>query len=129
MSRAGRVEIFVEPRALRAIETLATVAMSGASTMFTKSNSPRVAHWCSTLQPNSSTSALTCRRRSGFDLMVWTPCCVSVERRMKIGIAASPSVDSAGAYPGCLVDIQQGASEIEQRAENEVRRQVRGALA
>src|SRR6478752_8567572 len=124
MSRAGSVSIFVEPRALSAIETFATVAMSGASTMFTQSNSPNVAHWWSTLQPNSSTSAFTCRRRSGFDLMVWTPCCVSVERRMKIGIAASPSVDSAGAYPGCLVDIQQCAAQIKQWAEDEVRHQV-----
>ena len=57
-------------------------------------------------------------------MMVWTPCCVSVERRMKIGIAASPSVDSAGAYPGCLVDIQQCAAEIEQWAEDEVRHEV-----
>src|SRR4029078_2414621 len=79
--------------------------------------------------PNSSTSALTCRRRSGFDLMVWTPCCVSVERRMKIGIAASPSVDSPGPYPGCLVEIQQCAAEVEQRAEDDIRDEVRDPLA
>jgi hypothetical protein len=48
---------------------------------------------------------------------------------MKIGIAASPSVDSAGAYPGCLVEIQQCAAQIEQRAEDDVRQQVRDALA
>src|SRR4051812_1786427 len=103
--------------------------MSGASTMFTKSNSPSVAHWWSTLQPSSSTSALTCRRRSGFDLMVWTPCCVSVERRMKIGIAASPSVDSPGPYPGRLVDIQQCAAEVEERAEDDVGDEMGDALA
>src|SRR6476619_1768883 len=122
ISSAGSVSIFVEPRAPRATEILATVAMSGASTTFTKSNSPRVAHWCSTRQPSSSTSLLPSRSRSGFDLSVVTPCCVSVDRRMKMGIAASPSVGCGGAYPGCLVEIQQRAADEEEWTEDEVGR-------
>ena len=55
-------------------DIFATVAMSGASTTLMKSNSPSVAHWWSTVQPSSSTSWFTCRRRSGFDLSVCTPC-------------------------------------------------------
>jgi len=35
----------VEPRDDNATDTFAMVAMSGASTTFTKSNSPSVAHW------------------------------------------------------------------------------------
>src|SRR3954469_16284754 len=89
MSSAGSVSILVDPRAPSPTETFATVAMSGASTTFTKSNSPSVAHWCNTRQPNSSTSLLTSRSRSGFDLSVVTPCCVSVDRRVKMGSADS----------------------------------------
>ena len=74
ISSAGNVSIRVEPRDPSATETLAMVATSGASTMLTKSNSPSVAHWWSTRAPSSSMSLLTCSRRSGFDLSVWTPC-------------------------------------------------------
>src|SRR5581483_3631645 len=120
ISSAGRVSMRVEPRAPSATDTRATAAMSGASTTFTKSNSPSVAHWCRTRQPSSSTSWFTCRSRSGFDLRVWTPCCVSVERRMKIGIASAPSVWTRGPYPGRLVEIQESAAEEEERREHEV---------
>src|SRR6478672_6041053 len=122
ISSAGSVSIFVEPRAPRPTDTFATVAISGASTTFTKSNLPSVAHWWSTLHPSSSTSLLTSRSRSGFDLSVVTPCCVSVDRRMKMGIAASPSVGCGGAYPGCLVEIQQRAADEEEWTEDEVGR-------
>ncbi len=61
------------PRAPSASDTLATVAASAASTMLTKSYSPSVAHWWSTLAPSSSTSAFTSRRRLGFAFSVWTP--------------------------------------------------------
>src|SRR6516165_367529 len=102
----------VDPRAPSETDTFATVAMSGASTTFTKSNSPSVAHWCSTLHPSSSMSWFTWRRRSGFDLRVRTPCSVSVDRRMKIGMA--------GAYSRGLVDVQQRAADEQQWAEHEV---------
>ena len=46
-----------------------------------------------------------------------------------MGIASSPSVGSAGAYPGRLVEIQQCAAEVEQRAEHEVGESERDALA
>jgi hypothetical protein len=39
---------------------------------------------------------------------------------MKIGISAPSSGRPAGAYPGCLLHIQQGAAEEEQRAQDEV---------
>jgi hypothetical protein len=70
---AVSVRIFVEPRAPSATETRAIVAASGASTTLTKSYSPNVAHWCTTLAPSSSTSRFTSRNRSGFDFSVWTP--------------------------------------------------------
>ena len=82
MVSAVSVRIFVLPRAPSATETRAIVAASGASTMFTKSYSPRVAHWWTTLAPNSSTSWFTSRSRSGFALSVWTPCAVRLESRM-----------------------------------------------
>ena len=73
MSSAGSVSIRTEPLAAIESEARAIVSTSGASTTFTKSNSPSVAHWWSTLQPSSSTSWFTARRRSGFDFSVWTP--------------------------------------------------------
>jgi len=82
MSSAGSVSILTEPRAAIEIDALAIVSTSGASTTLTKSNSPSVAHWWSTRTPSSSMSLLTWRRRSGVAFRVWTPCCVSVERRM-----------------------------------------------
>jgi len=48
---------------------------------------------------------------------------------MKMGIASSPSIGSAGAYPGCLIDIQKRAAEVEERAQNEVGDEERDALA
>ena len=44
MSRAVKVWSFALPRAPSAIDTRAIVAASGASTTFTKSNGPSVAH-------------------------------------------------------------------------------------
>jgi len=82
MGSAGSVWSFALPRAPSATETFATVSVSGASITLMKSNSPSVAHWWSTRAPSSSTSWLTARRRSGFDLSVWTPWAVSVVSRM-----------------------------------------------
>ena len=82
ISRAVSVWSFALPRALSATETRAIVCASGASTTFTKSNGPRVAHWWSTFAPSSSTSRFTSRRRSGFDLSVWTPCAVRLVSMM-----------------------------------------------
>ncbi len=82
MVNAVSVRIFVLPRAPRETETRAIVAESGASTTLTKSYSPKVAHWCTTLAPSSSMSLFTSRRRSGFDLSVWTPCAVRLDSRM-----------------------------------------------
>src|SRR5581483_5839365 len=63
----------------------------------------------------SSTSWFTWRRRSGFDLRVWTPCWVRVDRRMKIGM-------TGGAYSArCLV-------EEEERPEHDLRQEQRDAL-
>jgi hypothetical protein len=47
---------------------------------------------------------------------------------MKIGIAAAPSIGSAGAYPGRLVEIQHCATEEEQWAEDEIGEKQRRAL-
>src|SRR5437868_5589260 len=116
MVSAESVSIRVEPRAPSATETFAIVSRSGASTTLTKSNSPSVAHWWSTFAPSSSTSRLTCSSRSGFDLSVCTPCCVSVERRMKRGIAAGP-------YSGGLVEVEQRRAEVDQRAQHEQRQE------
>ena len=82
ISSAGSVSMRVLPRAPSEIDTRAIVASSGASTMFTKSNSPSVAHWWSTFAPSSSTSRFTSRSRAGFDLSVCTPLIVSFESRM-----------------------------------------------
>src|SRR5436853_7809828 len=101
----------VDPRAPRATETLATVSMSGASTTLTKSNAPSVAHWWSTFAPSSSTSWFTWRRRSGFDLSVWTPCWLRVERRMNTGTARRAYSQACR-----LGDVEQGAAEVEGRA-------------
>ena len=70
------------PRAPSATETFAIVFSSGASTTFTKSNGPSVAHWCSTFAPSSSTSRLTSRSRSGFDFSVCTPWAVRLVSMM-----------------------------------------------
>ena len=79
---AETVWIFALPRAPSATETRAMAASSAASTTFTKSKGPRVAHWCSTFAPSSSTSRFTSRRRSGLDFSVCTPWAVSVVSRM-----------------------------------------------
>ena len=59
MSSAGSVSILTDPLAAIESDARAIVSMSGASTTFTKSNSPSVAHWWSTLTPSSSMSRLT----------------------------------------------------------------------
>src|SRR5437016_4638619 len=112
----------VDPRAPRATEILAIVAVSGASTTLTKSNAPSVAHWWSTLAPSSSTSWFTCRRRSGFDLSVCTPCWLRVDRRTKTGIPL-------GAYSGGLVDVEKRAADVEEGAQHELREHEAGAQA
>jgi hypothetical protein len=48
---------------------------------------------------------------------------------MKIGISAPSSGRPAGAYPGCLVHIQQGTAEVQERREDEIGEQVRDPLA
>jgi hypothetical protein len=48
---------------------------------------------------------------------------------MKIGIGSAPSIGSAGAYPGCLIDIQQGAAEIEHGRQHDVGETVCNTLA
>src|SRR5438067_5335625 len=87
----------VDPRAASATDTRAIVAVSGASTTLTKSKSPSVDHWCSTLAPSSSTSRFTSRRRSGFDRSVCTPWAVSVVSRMYVGMAA-PRASGSGEF-------------------------------
>jgi len=82
MESAVKVWSLALPRAPRAIETRAIVAASGASTTFTKSNGPSVAHWWSTFAPSSSTSRFTSRSRAGFDFSVWTPCAVRLVSMM-----------------------------------------------
>src|SRR5215467_3522554 len=60
------------------------------------------------------------------------PCCVSVVRRMNIGIASSPlrrpaGFGPAGPYTGCLVEIEQCAAEVQERAEHDVTERERNA--
>src|SRR5205823_5155724 len=112
---AVRVCSFALPRAPSATETRAMVSASGASTTFTKSNGPSVAHWCITLAPSSSTSLLTSRSRSGFALSVWTPWAVRLESMMYVGIAP-PRRDSRR-----LVVIEQRGAEEEYGRDHEQR--------
>ena len=111
MVRAVNVCSFALPRAPSATETLAIVAASGASTTFTKSKGPSVAHWCRTRAPSSSTSLLTSRSRAGFDLSVCTPCAVRLDSRMYVGMA--PPRSGRRAYTGQLVVIEERAPEEE----------------
>ena len=60
----------------------AMVFSSGASTMFTKSKEPSVAHCALTSAPSCSTSRLTSLMRCGLFLTVWMPSGVSVESMM-----------------------------------------------
>src|SRR6266545_268801 len=120
MSKAGSVRIFVDPRDASATETRAIVPSSGASTTLTKSYSPSVAHWWSTLHPSSATSWLTCRRRSGFDFSVCTPCAVRLERRMYVAIGPPPR-SGARLYSRGLVDVQHRRTEDEDRGEHDQR--------
>src|SRR3954453_12612845 len=64
------------------------VVSSGASTMFTKSKRPSVAHCALTVAPSCSISLFTSRIRDGLFLIVWTPSGVRVLSRMKVGIGA-----------------------------------------
>ena len=75
------------PREPISIESLAIVISSGASTTLTKSYSPRVAHWLTTLTPSCSTSLLTSWTRDGLSLIVFTPSDVSRVSMMKVGMA------------------------------------------
>src|SRR5437868_8562102 len=105
----------------------AIVSASGASTTFTKSNGPpRVAHWCSTLAPSSSTSWLTSRSLAGFAFSVWTPCAVRLDSRMYVGIA--PPRSGRRAYTGSLVEIEQRGAEEEERRDDDVGQEGRRAL-
>src|SRR4051812_42178959 len=84
---------FALPREPSATETRAIVSASGASTTFTKSNGPSVAHWWTTFAPSSSTSRFTSRSRSGFAFKVCTPWAVRVDSMMYVGIVP-PRPDS-----------------------------------
>src|SRR6266480_7995743 len=126
MVRAVNVCSFALPRAPSATETLAIVAASGASTTFTKSKGPSVAHWCRTRAPSSSTSLLTSRSRAGFDLSVCTPCAVRLDSRMYVGIA--PPRSGRRAYTGILVEIEQRGAEEEERRDDDVGQEGRRAL-
>src|SRR3954447_6567801 len=84
---AERVSYFAVPREPSSSDTRAIVCSSGASTMFTKSKWPSVAHWALTVAPSCSTSLLTSRMRAGLFLIVWTPSGVSVQSMMKVGMS------------------------------------------
>src|SRR6476469_8263707 len=56
--------------------------------------------------------------------MVWTPCWVSVDSRMKIGIGSAPSFGTAGPYPRSLIEIQERTTEVEERCQDEVGQRV-----
>src|SRR3954471_1181424 len=120
MVSAVSVRIFVLPRAPSATDTRAIVAESGASTTFTKSYSPSVAHWWMTLAPSSSTSLLTSRSRSGFAFNVCTPCDVRLERRMYVAIEAPPR-SGVRLYSRSLIDVQHRGAENEDRCEHQTR--------
>src|SRR5438128_2918436 len=104
---------FALPRAPRATETRAIVSASGASTTLTKSKGPRVAHWCMTLAPSSSTSRFTSRSRSGFAFRVWTPWAVRVDSMMYVGIAPPRRVSRR------LVEVEQRGAEEEYGRDHE----------
>src|SRR3954447_8265301 len=74
------------PRDPSSSDTLAMVCSSGASTMFTKSKRPRVAHCALTVAPSCSTSLFTSRMRVGLFFTVWTPSGVSVLSSTKVGM-------------------------------------------
>src|SRR5438105_15769516 len=128
MVSAVSVRILVLPRAPRATETRAIVAASGASTTFTKSYSPSVAHWWMTFAPSSSTSLFTSRRRSGFDFRVCTPCDVRLESRMYVAMSPPPRSGSRLYNAGGLVEVQQRRDEKQQGREDEVREEERDSL-
>src|SRR5439155_20844918 len=92
---AAIVSLVVVPREPSSTETLAMVFSSGASTTLTKSYSPSVAHWLSTLTPSCSTSLLTSWTRPGLSFSVFTPFEVRWVSMMKTGICSSCSVDFA----------------------------------
>src|SRR5256714_12415410 len=111
---------FALPRAPSATDTRAIVAASGASTTFTKSNGPSVAHWCSTLAPSSSTSRLTSRSRSGFDFSVCTPWAVRLESMRYVGIAPPPRSGSRAYNPRGLIEVEERGPEEEHRRDDQV---------
>src|SRR5439155_18028062 len=98
------------------------VAVSGASTTFTKSNGPTEAHWWRTFAPSSSASRLTSRSRSGFDCSVCRPWSVSVDSIRYSGIAAPFRWDERSySEPGGLVVVEQRPAQEEDRREDEHR--------
>src|SRR5919206_3454172 len=66
----------------------AMVFSSGASTMFTKSYRPSVAHCALTVAPSCSSSWLTSLMRCGLFLTVCTPSGDRVDSMMYVGMAA-----------------------------------------
>ena len=112
-SSAGSVSMRTEPRAASDSDALAIVSTSGASTTFTKSNSPSVAHWWQHLDAE----------------LLDVP--VDLEETLRVGLQGLDALlrqrreeDVVGmrrrAYPGGLVVVQQRAAEEEQRREHDV---------
>src|SRR5215208_925051 len=89
---AVSVSYFAVPREPSSIETRAMVCSSGASTTFTKSNCPRVAHCALTVAPSCSISLETSLMRCGLFLTVCTPSGVSVVSMMYVGMGPPISV-------------------------------------
>src|SRR5579871_2757279 len=79
--------------------------------------------------PCSSMSLLTWRSRSGLALSVCTPCWVSVERRMYVGMPRSPCPGSRRAYPGRLIEVEHRGSDVEERAQDDIGEEERDAEA
>ena len=79
---ADSVSYCAVPRDPSSSDTRAIVDSSGASTTFTKSKRPSVAHCALTLAPSCSSSRLTSRMRCGLFLIVATPSGVSFESMM-----------------------------------------------
>src|SRR5215211_651421 len=81
------VSFDVVPREPSSTDTFAITRSSGASTTLTKSYSPSVAHWFSTLTPSCSTSLVTSWTRPGLSFSVRTPFEVSFVSMMNTGMS------------------------------------------
>ena len=79
---ATSVSYLAVPREPSSSDTRDIVFSSGASTTFTKSNWPSVAHCALTVAPSCSTSRLTSLIRDGLFLIVCTPSGVRRESMM-----------------------------------------------